>query len=46
MPGSRWSPRPCPACGGPLRFEVLDDDRFLVAWTCLDCGHASTTEPG
>jgi len=35
----------CPTCGDPLSFEILDDDRFLVAWSCLTCGLVRTTEP-
>jgi len=26
-------------------FEILDDERFLVAWSCLTCGLIRTTEP-
>ncbi|GAA3019444.1 hypothetical protein GCM10010462_01680 [Microbacterium dextranolyticum] len=36
---------PCPTCGDPLSFEILDDERFLVAWSCLGCGLIRTTEP-
>jgi hypothetical protein len=35
----------CPTCGDALRFEILDDDRFLVAWSCVTCGLIRTTEP-
>ncbi|MFJ4038618.1 hypothetical protein ACIPVB_11095 [Microbacterium sp. NPDC090007] len=35
----------CPLCGEPLLFEVLDDERFLVAWSCVTCGLIRTTEP-
>ncbi|WP_167626545.1 hypothetical protein [Microbacterium hominis] len=35
----------CPLCGDRLGFEVLDDERFLVAWSCLTCGPVLTTEP-
>jgi uncharacterized Zn finger protein len=35
----------CPTCREPLRFEVLDDEKFLVAWSCLNCGLVRTTEP-
>lgn len=35
----------CPTCGDPLRFEILDDERFLVAWSCVTCGLVRTTEP-
>ncbi len=37
--------RLCPTCGDPMRFEILDDERFLVAWSCLTCGLIRTTEP-
>jgi len=39
------SPLICPTCGDPLRFEILDDERFLVAWSCVNCGLIRTTEP-
>ena len=42
--GARQLP-PCPLCGDELRFEVLDDEKFLVAWSCLACGLIRTTEP-
>lgn len=35
----------CPTCGDPLKFEILDDERFLVAWSCVTCGLIRTTEP-
>lgn len=35
----------CPTCGDPMRFEILDDERFLVAWSCVSCGLIRTTEP-
>jgi hypothetical protein len=35
----------CPLCGDRLGFEILDDERFLVAWSCLSCGAIRTTEP-
>lgn len=35
----------CPTCGDRLRFEILDDERFLVAWSCITCGLIRTTEP-
>jgi uncharacterized Zn finger protein len=35
----------CPTCGDPLRFEILDDERFLVVWSCVNCGLVRTTEP-
>lgn len=35
----------CPTCGDPLSFEILDDERFLVAWSCLNCGLIRTSEP-
>lgn len=37
--------RVCPTCGGTLTFEILDDERFLVAWSCVECGLIRTTEP-
>jgi len=37
--------RPCPTCGDPLIFEILDDERSLVAWSCVNCGLIRTTEP-
>jgi rubredoxin len=37
--------RGCPTCGDALTFEILDDERFLVAWSCLNCGLIRTTEP-
>ncbi|MCK6079641.1 hypothetical protein KZX37_03280 [Microbacterium sp. EYE_5] len=43
---ARTSPYRCPTCGDPLRFEILDDERFVVAWSCLSCGAVRTTEPG
>ncbi len=38
-------PRSCPTCGDALNFEILDDERFLVAWSCVNCGLIRTTEP-
>lgn len=38
-------PRRCLTCGDALRYEILDDERFLVAWSCLLCGIIRTTEP-
>ncbi|WP_279071673.1 hypothetical protein [Microbacterium lacticum] len=35
----------CPTCGEPLVFEILDDEKFLVAWSCVTCGLIRTTEP-
>ncbi|WP_269454693.1 hypothetical protein [Microbacterium oleivorans] len=35
----------CPTCGDPLRFEILDDERFTVACSCLNCGLVRVTEP-
>jgi len=35
----------CPTCGDHLKFEILDDERFLVAWSCLNCGLIRATEP-
>lgn len=43
--GRRPDPLTCPTCGDPLRFEILDDERFLVAWSCVNCGPIRTTEP-
>ncbi len=28
-----------------MSFEVLDDEKFIVAWSCLNCGLIRTTEP-
>ena len=39
------NPRACLTCGDPLKFEILDDERFLVAWSCVNCGLIRTTEP-
>ncbi len=38
-------PRVCPTCGDALAPEILDDERFLVVWSCLNCGVVRTTEP-
>jgi len=35
----------CPTCGDRLSFEILDDEKFLVAWSCVTCGLVRTTEP-
>lgn len=35
----------CPTCGDPLRFEILDDESFTVAWSCLNCGLVRVTAP-
>jgi rubredoxin len=35
----------CPTCGDGLKFEILDDERFLVAWSCVNCGLIRTSEP-
>jgi len=35
----------CPTCGDRLTFEILDDEKFLVAWSCVSCGLIRTTEP-
>ena len=35
----------CPTCGDRLSFEILDDEKFLVAWSCVNCGPIRTTEP-
>lgn len=40
--GNPWS---CPTCGDILRFEILDDERCLIAWSCVYCGLIRTTEP-
>jgi rubredoxin len=45
MKSSAPDPRICPTCGDELRFEILDDERFLVAWSCVNCGLIRTTEP-
>jgi rubredoxin len=46
-PESSRIPEPwdCPTCGDPMMFEILDDERFLVAWSCVTCGLVRTTEP-
>jgi ribosomal protein L37AE/L43A len=36
---------PCPVCGEPLRPEILDDERFLVIWSCLGCGLVRANDP-
>jgi hypothetical protein len=28
-----------------MRREIIDDERFLVAWSCMDCGLVRTTAP-
>ncbi|MDN3496584.1 hypothetical protein QL996_11635 [Planococcus sp. APC 4015] len=38
-------PPACPTCGDGLIFEILDDERFLVVWSCVNCGLIRTTEP-
>lgn len=38
-------PRVCPTCRDHLAFEILDDEKFLVAWSCVNCGLIRTTEP-
>ncbi len=35
----------CPTCGDGLRFEILDDEAFIVAWSCVTCGLIRVTEP-
>ena len=45
MSVKRMDPRLCPTCGDVLNFEILDDERFLVAWSCVMCGLIRTTEP-
>lgn len=42
---ARPDPLLCPTCSDPLKAEILDDERFLVAWSCLNCGLVRTTEP-
>lgn len=37
--------RTCPTCGDDMTFEILDDEKFLVAWSCLNCGLIRTSEP-
>jgi rubrerythrin len=39
------NPLVCPICGGALTFEILDDERFLVVWSCVECGLIRATEP-
>lgn len=39
------NPLACPTCGGALTFEILDDERFLVVWSCVECGLIRATEP-
>ncbi|WP_164479565.1 hypothetical protein [Microbacterium sp. Y-01] len=46
MRDSQAGPMVCPTCGDMLVFDVLDDEKFLVAWSCLSCGVIRTTEPG
>lgn len=41
-PAQVWA---CPTCGDPLRFEILDDEAFIVAWSYLGCGLIRITEP-
>lgn len=38
-------PRFCPTCGDVLMFEIIDDGRFLVGWSCVNCGLIRATEP-
>lgn len=45
MRDSQATPLACPTCGDKLAFEILDDEKFLVAWSCLTCGLIRTTEP-
>lgn len=45
MKGHPVDPLACPTCGDPLTFEILDDERFLVAWSCVNCGLIRATEP-
>lgn len=45
MSDRRTDPATCPTCGERMRFEILDDERFLVAWSCVTCGLIRTTEP-
>lgn len=46
MKPPRVEPWVCPTCGDQLKFEILDDEKFLVAWSCVNCGLIRTTEPG
>ncbi|MEV8370049.1 hypothetical protein [Microbacterium sp. NPDC064584] len=39
------TPCTCPTCGNELNFEIFHDERFLVAWSCLNRGLIRTTEP-
>jgi len=45
MRDSQADPMACPTCGDKLAFDILDDEKFLVAWSCLTCGVIRTTEP-
>ncbi|WP_404438264.1 hypothetical protein LG322_04190 [Microbacterium aerolatum] len=45
MRDSQAAPMVCPMCGDRLTFEILDDEKLLVAWSCLTCGLIRTTEP-
>lgn len=45
MSASARDPRACPTCGEALTFEILDDERFLVVWSCVECGLIRATEP-
>ena len=38
-------PMACPTCGDGLSFDILDDEKFLVVWSCVNCGLIRTTEP-
>ena len=44
-PADRLTCLTCPTCGEPLVFEILDDEKFLFAWSCVTCGLIRTTEP-
>lgn len=39
-------PHVCPTCGDALTFKILDDERFLVAWSCINRDLVRATEPG
>ncbi|MFE5411120.1 hypothetical protein [Microbacterium sp. NPDC056569] len=38
-------PMACPTCGDRLSFEILDKEKFLVDWSCVNCGLIRTTGP-
>lgn len=37
---------PCPACGGAIRLEPLDEHLPTRFWTCLSCGTWGATRDG